>query len=171
MEGAKCYCSLCTQQGAHRTPAQQIMFLFPWKLGRTLLILGCKHCKNFGEGLSPHSWVLQAVCHSTLHFSLQRCLVSEKLLTLMAGYMRSLKDFPSSSQPCEFHRINSPGPEQGWFMFTLTVLCPAHSSVLPTVCLQIKGTNAHSTEWLTLVPLIPTFSIILHLGVIPKHRS
>lgn len=106
----------------------------------------------------------------TAFFSARRCLVSGKLKTLMAGYMRFLNDFPSSSQLCEFLRISSLGPEQGSFMLTSTVLCHS-SAVLPTVCLQIKGTNAHSTEWLTLVPLIPTFSIILHLGVIPKHRS
>lgn len=115
VEGANCYCSLCPHQGAQlcSTTANHdpLLARFPWKLQRTLLILGCKQCKDSGKAFLVTAEACRLQALPTAFFSARRCLVSEKLKTLMAGYTRLLNDFPSCSQLSRFHGTKLPWPK------------------------------------------------------------
>lgn len=99
---------------------------FPWKLQRTLLISGCKHCKDFGKCPSLTAEAVGCTPHTAFP-SAWRCLVSEMLKTLMAGYTRLLNDFPPSSQLSQFfiQGIKLPWPKAG-----LLELCSVQGTAL-----------------------------------------
>lgn len=67
MKGANGYGSLCPNRGALLCSTTgtnaPLLERSPWKLQRTLLNSGCKHCKNFGKGLFSHCYGLPVPSH------------------------------------------------------------------------------------------------------------